>query len=252
MISKLSVFIIAFNEERIIEQCLKKLDWCDEIIVVDSGSTDATVAICEKYNAKVFYKKFEGYGEQKQFALDQTSNDWVLNLDADEELTDALINEIKTQLDKNEPEIVGFYIKMRMVFLGKIFNYGNESNRDSLRLFNKNHGKIDPVTIHESVILNGKTLKLKNHYLHYTCNSLGTYINKLNKYTGFYAENKFKKNKSYSLLEISLKVKLEFIKKYFFELNCLNGKAGFYWSYISSVYSGVKCIKTNEMYLLNK
>lgn len=158
---KLSVFIIAFNEERIIEECLKKLYWVDEIIVVDSGSTDNTVAICEKYNAKIFYKKFNGYGEQKQFALDQTSNDWVLSLDADEVLTDSLINEIRLNLEFNQEESFGFYLKSRMVFLGKIFNYGNESNRNILRLFNKTHGNFSPITVHEEILVQGKTKYLK-------------------------------------------------------------------------------------------
>jgi len=251
MKTKLSAFIIAFNEERIIEQCLKKLDWVDEIIVVDSGSTDATVAICEKYGAKVFYKKFVGFGEQKNFALDQTTNDWVINLDADEVLTDGLIDEIKAQLDKNDPETVGFYIKMRMVFSGRVFNYGNESNRNSLRIFNKKQGEFNQATVHEHVIVNGKTLKLKNHYLHYSYDSINSYINKLNNYTQLYAQNKVKNNKKYSLAGIMIKTHFEFVKKFFFELNFLNGKAGFHWALLSSFYMYIKCIKTNELFKRN-
>jgi glycosyltransferase involved in cell wall biosynthesis len=246
MKTKLSAFIIAYNEERIIEQCLMKLNWVDEIVVVDSGSTDATVAICEKYGAKVFYKKFEGFGEQKNFALDQTTNDWVINLDSDEVLTDALIEEIKTQIDKNDPEIVGYYIKMRMVFSGTIFNYGNESNRNSLRIFDKTKGKFNQATVHEYVFLNGKTIKLKNHYLHYSYDSINSYINKLNNYTQLYAKNRADSNKRYSVLEIILKSHFEFVKKYFFQFNFLNKKAGFHWALLSSFYMYIKCIKTNE------
>lgn len=247
MKTKLSAFIIAFNEERIIEQCLKKLDWVDEIIVVDSGSTDATVAICEKYNAKVFYKKFEGYGEQKNYAVDQTTNDWVLNLDADEILTDTLIEEIKVQLETKDAETLGYYINTRMVFDGKIFKYGNESNRNSLRIFDKNHGGFNLATVHEFVSVEGKTIKLKGHYLHYSYDSFYSYISKLNNYTQLHAQNKSKKNKRYSFLGIIIKTKFEFIKKYFFELNCLNGQAGFHWSLLCSFYMYIKCIKTNEL-----
>ena len=91
----ISVFIIAYNEEKIIAQCLEKLTWANEIIVVDSGSSDKTVQICEKLGAKVIYNKFENFGKQKQFALNQTANNWVLSLDADEVLSDELISEIK-------------------------------------------------------------------------------------------------------------------------------------------------------------
>jgi glycosyltransferase involved in cell wall biosynthesis len=237
---KLSVFIIAFNEERIIEQCLKKLYWVDEIIVVDSGSKDATVAICEKYNAKVFYKKFEGYGEQKNFALDQTANDWVLNLDADEILTDALIDELQINLEQKDAETVGFYMKMRIVFAGTVFKYGSESNRNSLRIFDKNHGNFSLAKVHEFVTVNGKTVKLKNHYLHYSYESFSNYVNKLNSYTQLSALNKFKANKKYSFFLIIIKMKFEFIKKYFFEFNFLNGKAGFHWCVLSSFYMYIK------------
>lgn len=247
MKSKLSVFIIALNEERIIEQCLKKLDWVDEIIVVDSGSSDATVAICEKYGAKVFYKKFAGYGEQKQFALSQTTNEWVLNLDADEVLTDALIAEMKAQLGKENSEIKGCFIKCRMVFSGKIFNYGNESNRNILRFFNKNFGKYDMKSVHENLIISGKTTKLNNHYLHYSYDSINSYINKLNHYTQLHAINNVNAGKKYSLVGIVIKAKFEFVKKYFLELNFLNGKEGLYWAVFSSFYTFTKCAKTNDL-----
>jgi glycosyltransferase involved in cell wall biosynthesis len=249
---RLSVVIIAYNEARIIEECLKKLYWAEEIIVIDSGSTDSTVAICEKYNAKVIFNKFVNYGKQKNFAVEQASHDWILSLDADEVLSDKLIEEIKDQFEANNPDIYGYYINCRHVFLGRAFKYGNESSRSVLRLFNKKSGQFNSNSVHESVHVNGKTRHLKNVYLHYTSESLNVYINKLNKYTQLYAESKFKKNKKYSLFEIIIKIKFEFIKKYFIELTFLNGKEGFYWSYFSAFYTGVKCIKTNELYFLDK
>lgn len=251
MKSKLSVFIIAFNEERIIEQCLKKLDWVDEIIVVDSGSTDATVAICEKYNAKVVYNKFVDFGNQKQFALEQTTNDWVLSLDADEVMSDALIDEIQKRFEGANTKIGGYYLKIRMVFLGKTFKYGSESNRDALRLFNKNFGQFDLKSVHESVIVEGETLELKNYFLHYSFDSLNSYIVKLNKYTELYSKSKFTENKKYTVLEIIVKTKFEFIKKYFLELNFLNGKEGFFWAVFSSFYTFTKCAKTNDLWRNN-
>ena len=126
--TKLSVFIITYNEERILDKCLNKLSWVDEIVVVDSGSTDATLAICKKYHVKVFHNDFQGFGAQKQFALEKTSNDWVMSLDADEILSNELIDEIQTVLSTTST-YNGYYIKRKHVFLGKIFDYGHESKQ---------------------------------------------------------------------------------------------------------------------------
>mgnify|MGYP003641914306 FL=1 len=247
MKDKISVFIITYNEERILDKCLNKLSWVDEVVIVDSGSTDATLEICKKYNVKVFHKDFNGFGEQKQFALEQTSNEWVLSLDADEILSDELINEIQSVI-KSDTLIKGYYIKRKHVFLGKIFNYGHESKQYILRLFKKNNGRFDGQKVHESIILEGETARLTSDFLHFTTRSLDSYVEKLNKYASIYAEGKYLKSKKYSILEIFVKVKLEFFIVYILNFNFLNGKEGFYWSYLAAYYSGLKYIKTNEQY----
>ena len=239
---KISIFIIAFNEERIIAQCLEKLTWADEIIVVDSGSSDNTVAICEKFGAKVIYNKFENFGKQKQFALEQTTNDWVINLDADEILSDELITEI-LNLDF---KVNGYKIPFKHVFMNKIFNHGNESNRLILRFFNKKYGKYNELDVHEYIEIEGLTQNLKNSLLHYSYTSINQYIDKLNRYTTFYAKINAEKGKKFSFLQIIFKTKFEFFKKYFFDKNFLNGKEGFYWSVFSSFYTFSKCVKTNQ------
>ena len=114
----ISVFIIAFNEEKNISKCLEKLYWADEIIVVDSGSTDKTVEICEGFGAKVIYNIFENFGKQKQFALNQTKNNWVLSLDSDEVLSDSLIKELKDFIPSTSS---GYKIPRTHVFLDKVY-----------------------------------------------------------------------------------------------------------------------------------
>ncbi len=244
---KLSVFMITFNEERILDKSLQKLSWVDEIVVVDAGSTDTTKEICKKYNVKLLHKDFNGFGEQKQFALEQTTHDWVLSLDADEILSDDLIEEIKNKINSG-PSVSGYYIKRKHVFLGKVFNYGHESKQYVMRLFKKSKGKFDGKKVHEGIILEGKTAKLKSYFLHFTSRTLNCYLDKISNYASIYAEGKYLKNKKYSILQIFIKVKFEFLKKYLIELNFLNGKEGFYWAYFSAHYSGLKCIKTNEQY----
>lgn len=248
MDKKISVVIITLNEEKIIHKCLSRLKFADEIIVVDSGSIDKTVAICEEFGAKVFYNKFEGYGLQKQFAVSKTKNNWVLALDADEILTDELISEIPKAINKNNEDITAYQIKAQHVFLNKKFKYGNESNRYFLRIFNKTKGNFNANVVHETVNVSGKTIKLKGSFLHYSYESLEDYFTKFNSYTSFYAKSKSEKNKKYSFFEIAFKTIFDFLKKYVIDLNFLNGKEGFFWAYYSAVYTTTKCIKTNELY----
>jgi glycosyltransferase involved in cell wall biosynthesis len=247
MREKISVVIITLNEERIIEKCLSKLSFADEIIVIDSGSNDRTVEICEKFGAKVFYNKFEGYGAQKQCAVSKTRNNWVLSLDADEILDDELIKAIPQALDRKKENVVAYYIKGQHVFLNKKFKYGNQSNRYYLRFFNKTKGSFNADTVHESIIVKGNTEKLNGSFLHYSYESLEDYFTKFNRYTSLYAQGKADKNKKYSFIQTIFKTKFEFFKIYFIDRNFMNGKAGFYWSLFSAFYVTVKCVKTNEI-----
>lgn len=242
---KISTFIITYNEGDIIERCLEKLTWCDEIVIVDSGSTDNTISICEYYGARIYHRDFDGFGDQKQFALSCCTNEWVLNLDADEILTDSLIAEIQevAEMDFYKETYSGCYINMRMVFLGKIFHYGNESNRKIMRFFKKSKSKYTTDLVHEKVLVEGQTCQLKNYYLHYSYQSLDDF-DKLNKYTSLAAENAFIKGKKYSVFKIVFKPIFQFIKKYFINLNIANGKAGLYWSILSAYYDFIKSIKT--------
>lgn len=251
MKNKISVVIITLNEAAIIEKCLKNLKFADEIIVVDSGSTDETVAICERFNAKVFYNKFEGFGIQKQFAVSKASNKWILSLDADEILSEELINAIKFEINQEIVPYSGFYMQCQHVFMNKTFKHGYESKRYFLRLFNKDFGNFNSNAVHENIEIQGNTKKIKAHFLHFSYLNVHTYISKLNRYTDFYAKTKFKQGKKYGIMSLFFKVNYDFFKKYIFDRNFLNGKEGFYWSVFSAFYTFTKCVKTNEQYKLN-
>lgn len=244
MMTPISVFIIAFNEDKIIEKCLQKLTWADEIIVVDSGSTDNTVEICKKYGARVVYKKFENFGLQKQFALNQTKNDWVLSLDADEILSDELINEIQ-KLDLCH--VNGYLVPRTHVFLNKVFNFGSENKKPILRLFNKNYGKFTDSKVHEVIEVEGKIDLLKNEMLHYTVFDISTAIQKQVKYALLSGEILHEKNKKPSLLKTVFKFKFDFLRFYFFQRNFLNGYEGFVWSMFSAFGGFLKYAKLKEL-----
>lgn len=245
MKTKISVSIITYNEEKIISKCLEKLSTFDEIIVIDSGSTDNTVAICEAFGAKVTYRKFDNFGFQKQFALNETKNNWVLSLDADEVLSDALIAEISS-LDFST-EYNAYTIPRTHVFLHKVFTHGAENKRPILRLLNKNFGGFTPNKVHETIEVKGKTGRLKHEMLHYTVFDIATAIQKQIKYALLSGELLHEKNKKSSLFKLILKFPFDFIRYYVFQRNFMNGYAGFTWSMFSAFCNYLKYAKLKEL-----
>jgi glycosyltransferase involved in cell wall biosynthesis len=245
MKTKISVFIITYNEEKIIEKCLRKLSSFDEVVVVDSGSNDNTISICESYGARVIYHQFENFGLQKQFALEQTKNSWALSLDADEVLSDELINEIAALNLSSGTQ--AYTIPRTHVFLDKVFLFGAENKRPILRLLNKNSGSFTPNKVHETIEVKGTIEKLKNEMLHYTVFDLSTAIQKQVKYALLSGELLYEKNKKSSMLKIILKFPFDFIRYYFFQLNFLNGYAGFTWSMFSAFSNYLKYAKLREL-----
>lgn len=233
----LSAVIITCNEEHNLHRSLPKLTWCDEIIVVDSGSTDNTINICRKYGCKIFHRPFDGYGSQKQYAVSLAKNKWILCLDADEVLSDALVSEIQEVM--KAPAAEGYLIPMSFVFMGKKFKHGKEAWRYFLRLFNKEAGTFNNRIVHEKIILKGTQLKLKNNILHYSYRNISQYFNKFNKYSSYGAEIAWQEGKRRSLLAIVLAVPLNFFKYYIIELNFLNGVSGFYRSTFNAFYHSV-------------
>jgi glycosyltransferase involved in cell wall biosynthesis len=248
---KVSAVLITYNEEKNIRRTLTPLHWCDEIIIVDSFSTDNTVSICKEFGCKIFYQKFDGYGRQKRFAVSKASNDWVLCIDADEVLTTDLVQEISDNISPTT-EYAGFAFPMNMVFLNKEFLHGKESGRYYVRLFNKQKGNFTDDKIHEGISLKGSVKRLHHIIRHYSYTSLHQYMEKFNRYSTYSAEVAFDKGKNKSFLEIVLALPFNFVKYYFLDLNFLNGIKGFYWSALSTYYYFVKYVKLKELYRAHK
>ena len=228
---KISAALITFNEAHHIERCLQQLQWCDEIIVIDSGSTDNTVEICKKNNANVVYNSFEhGFGPQKNLAISHCKNDWILSIDADEVLSDQLVEEIKNLKEGQFQSYQAFSLIRTHVFLGRVFTYGKHSKERITRLFHKNHGKFNDVKIHESLQINGKIGTLKNNMLHYTIDSVSQSLGKMEKYADMKGDEYFQKNKKSNLFKLLFKFPTLFFKEYILHLNFLNGFEGFVWS----------------------
>jgi glycosyltransferase involved in cell wall biosynthesis len=160
---KISAVLITYNESTIIAKTLEHLLWCDEIVVVDSGSTDETVQICEQYGCKVHYKKFKGYGEQKQFAVACATHDWILSIDADEILTPDLKIEIQNLSKLQDLPAKAFNIPRSLIFMQRKLRFGGEYRNLQLRFFHRKYANFNDLTIHESVVLqNGENQNEQN------------------------------------------------------------------------------------------
>jgi glycosyltransferase involved in cell wall biosynthesis len=244
MNTKISCVIITLNEEKNLYRSLESVKWCDEIVVVDSGSTDKTLDICKEFNCRIFHNDFNGYGEQKRYGVSKASHDWVLNIDADEIVTNTLREEIKNQIPSENITTRGYFIPRSLIFLGKQFKYGRESKEYYLRLFDKNFGNFSSDKVHEKVELAGTTEKLNGILLHHSYQDIDQYFQKFNSYTTKAATTLFNNgNKGRSALIIILAFPVYFVKNYLIYRNFLNGVPGFLWSLFSSLYPIVKYFK---------
>ena len=227
---KISACIITFNEENNIASALESLEWADEIVVVDSESTDKTRDICEKFGAKVVIQKWLGFSKQKQFAVDQCSHKWVFSLDADEMVSNDLKDEIKLIKKQAEPTVDGYRISRLSHYMNRPIRYCGWYPDWQLRLFNREKGKWADVLIHESFQLNSdaKTKRIRRDILHKSIPG-SVYHAKMicERYAPMSAEQMFRNGKTTSKISIATVGIIAFIKVFFFKLGVLDGFPGF-------------------------
>lgn len=224
----LSVIVITKNEEDRIERCLASVkNVADEIIVFDSGSTDATVDIVKRYTDKVFVTDWPGYGAQKQRALDAASHDWVLQVDADEELTPELEDDINRVL-KSNPTEVAFKIPWAVIIFGKQLNYGR-SARSAKRLFRKQGAQFSHDIVHEKLtVMPGKMGKLRGKLNHYSIRDFEHYLIKNRSYAWLGAQMRHDKGRhGGGLLVAALRSFWVFFQIYILRRGFLDGAVGF-------------------------
>jgi len=248
----ISAAIITYNEEENIERTVKSLDFCDEVVIVDSGSSDHTVELCTQLQCKIIHRPFDNFGLQKRFAVEQTKNDWVLVIDADEVITAELKKEIVSHFSDKEVLVQGFYLPRTLVFLDHIFLSSGQHKQPYLRLFNKKFGTFNFHPLHAGVELNGTTASLKHLLLHYSYHSLEDYLNKFNRYTTIAARHLVEQGKKNSKLKTVLRFPLTFIKIYLLKAGFMDGYAGLMWTLLSSMYPVIKYAKFLEYDELNK
>ncbi len=229
--SKLSVVIVTLNAATQLRACLESARFADEILLVDSGSTDTSVALAGEFGARVVHQAWLGFGPQKQFAVEQAVHDWVLCLDADERVTPELQTSIEAAL--HAPRHVAYRFARRNRFLGRYLRYGEGYPDWSLRLFDRRHAQWSDDTVHEKVLLNGEvTLSsgvgmLDGDLLHDSAETLNAYQAKQNRYTTLAAEASFKAGRRATASQLWLSPLIRFVKFYFLRRGFLDGLPGF-------------------------
>lgn len=252
--NKISAIIITLNEEKKIERCLKSLvEVSDEIIVVDSFSTDKTREICEKYNVKFIEQEFLGYRDQKNFAMNLSSHDYVVSLDADEELSEDLKNVILEYKNKGL-EFDAYYFNRLNNFGGKWIKYGEWYPDSKIRLWNRKKGEWGGQNVHETVKMqkNATILRLKADLLHYPYQNIIEYNRQFMNFAKIWAEEKFSKGKNASLYSAIFHSAIKFFRGYFIKLGFLDGFYGFVIAKSSAHYTFMKYAELRELNLRNR
>jgi len=251
---KISVCIIGLNEEKKIEACLRSVtSIADEIIYIDSNSTDATVEIVQKYTKKIFYKKFNNYVEQKNYASEKASNHWILSLDCDEVLSTNLITSIQDLKNGNSVKnknITGYHINRLTFYVYRWVKHSGWYPEWNLRLFHREHAKWEGKYIHESVkCRQGEQSKLKGDLLHYSFDSVADHIKTIQNFSEIAAKEAYEKGKRTNLFSLLFRSFWVGVRKMIFELAFLDGGAGFIITGLSVMATFTKYSK---LYMIQK
>ncbi|EAJ7528904.1 glycosyltransferase family 2 protein [Helicobacter pylori] len=232
----ISIVILTFNSQKYLQEVLQSVNFANEIILIDSGSTDNSLIIAKTFkNVKIFHQAWLGFGKQKQFGVNQSKNDWVFILDSDEIVTQELKEEIMQTL--KQPRYHAYKVARLNFFFGKTIKTMGLYPDYNIRLFNKNYAQFDDREVHESIICQEKIGKLKHHFLHYAYENIEQFIDKQNKYSSLNP----KKN---NLLKALINPYWTFFKLYFIKLGFLEGKRGFIIAKLYAQYTFWKYIKS--------
>ncbi len=245
----ISVVIVCRNEADIIGQTLQSLQGLtDDIIVYDNGSNDDTMAIAQKMHAKVHSGSWEGYGKTKNKAIALAEYDWILSLDADEAIDEALKRCILAESPNNEQTVYDIRFKN---FLGsKALRFGEWGHDKHIRLFNRKYVHWNDADVHEQLVFpkDVQIKKLDGFVLHYTMKDADDFRNKMTGYAGLSAARYFRQGKKAGSLKRMFSPAFSFIKNYFFRAGFLDGKAGFTCARMNAYYTGLKYKKLKELY----
>jgi glycosyltransferase involved in cell wall biosynthesis len=245
--SRLSVITLTLNEEQNIAACLESVTWADELIVIDAGSTDRTLELARTYTPHVEVLPWKGYGAARNSALERTTGDWVLWLDADERVTPELAIEIREIVAAGSVEADGYAIPRRAYFCGKWIRHCGWYPSRVVRLFRPGKARFSETRVHEQLVIDGRVVNSRHDLLHFTDPDLKHYFAKFNTYTSLAAQDLFKAGRRFRLSDIIVKPAFTLLRMYILRLGFLDGIHGLVLSIASAAYVFAKYAKLWEL-----
>jgi glycosyltransferase involved in cell wall biosynthesis len=230
---KITALAITLNEEENVKRYVQSLSFADEIIFIDSNSTDATVAIAKELGVTVLQRNFDDFSTQRNFALQQAKNDWIVFFDLDECITPELEKEI-IAITKFPNDFSAYTVNRNFFFMGKRIKHGGWKNDKTIRFFNKSNCSYDGNLVNETITTIGKIGTLKNRVNHYSYKNFDNYNNKLNLHSQLQAKSLYLKNKRPNLYHFFIRPYFNFWWQYAFRLGFLDRKEGFILAYLNS------------------
>jgi glycosyltransferase involved in cell wall biosynthesis len=247
--AEISAIVVCFNEEDRIGECLESLKWCDEIVVVDSFSTDRTVEICRQYTDRVIQRRWAGYRDQKAFAHSQAMREWVFLVDADERVTPDLKKEILDALSRDGEDFAAFSVPRLVYYLGRWWWRGGWYPDYDVRIFRRDRatwGGLDP---HERIIVEGKIRRLKKPLHHFSYRDINDHLDRINRFTTVAATELEGQGRRWRLRDSLLRPPFRFFRSYVWKRGFLEGFPGFFTAVTAAIYVFLRYAKLRELEL---
>jgi glycosyltransferase involved in cell wall biosynthesis len=243
---KVTAIIPTFNEEHNIEAAIASVSWADEILVVDSFSTDKTVTLAKEKGARVIQREYEHSASQKNWAIPQANHEWIFLLDADERVDENLQSEMVGILKSNKNSHAAFWVKRRNFFMGSEIKYSGWQGDKVIRLFKRDDCKYEDKSVHAEVICNGTIGVLKGKLIHYTFKDIFHYLEKWDRYTTMSGTDRANRGEKPTLFHFLIKPAFRFFQDYFIKLGILDGLTGFILCTLSSMSVFMRYLKVRQ------
>jgi len=244
--ARLSVTVITLNEEDALRRCLESVAWADEIVVVDAESSDKTVEVARAFTDAVFVRPWPGFAAQKNFALDHASGDWVLSLDADEEVTPELRGEIVAVLERPASDVAAYAVARRNIFWGAWVRHGGLYPDWQVRLLRRGRGRFGDVSVHESVRVDGTVVRLVSPLLHRSYRDVADFLARADRYSSLAAADRLRHGPPVNAAELVLRPLGRFLGMYVLRAGFLDGWRGFLLAVLYAYYVFIRSAKVWE------